>query len=173
MARRGRRGGPDFAAQLDALRRQRGLNQRELAEGIGAWESDVSRWLRGGGISLESVRSLADFFGVDRALLEHLAGYSTSQLASVQAGDEIERQRWRAWFDELREKRVPQRMWVAYTEACERLADAYREAEGSALSTLGDDPPSTPAPKSARPKFEPPSPPNESLRRSARKLAPC
>jgi transcriptional regulator with XRE-family HTH domain len=173
MARRGRRGGPEFAAQLDALRRQRGLNQRELADAVGAWESDVSRWLRGGGISLENVRALADYFGVERALLEQLAGYGTSKLASVQAGDEIERQRWRSWFDELREKRVPQRMWVAYTEACERLADAYREAEGSALSNLGLDPPSTPRPSSASQTFEPPTPPNESLRRSARKLAPC
>lgn len=74
---------PTFASVLESLMAGRGLNQAALARGLGVWDANVGRWRKGGGIEIENVRKIADFFGVDRGHLEQLAGYGDSTPSST------------------------------------------------------------------------------------------
>lgn len=71
---------PTFASALERLMTSRGLSQAALARGLGVWDANVGRWRRGGGIEIENVRKIAEFFGVDALPLEQLAGYRDRSL---------------------------------------------------------------------------------------------
>lgn len=174
MPRNQQSGGEAFARALNQLIEQSGMQQSEVAQRLDVWDSLVHRWRKGGGISLPYVRALADLFKVDRAQLETLAGYGASPLASTKLSDpelELERERWRKWFEHLREDRVPKWAWTAYTAACESLADAFSDVDPS---TPSKPIPSTPSkPRSSHPKgsHEPPELPNRVLDRMLGVLA--
>lgn len=131
-----------FAEYFNVLLAQHKLNGADAARRLKVAQSQVSRWKRGeGGISLENLQRIHDVFGTDLTYLMQLAGLraSTPSTANSDPAVEIERQRWRAWFDELREKKVPKSLWTAYTAACEALADSFSTAANAADSALSTD----------------------------------
>lgn len=67
-----------FSDAIERLRHERGLTPAQLARALGEYEGNVSRWRRGKGIDQLNVWKLADFFGVERAYLERLAGYDNT-----------------------------------------------------------------------------------------------
>jgi len=74
-----------FAAELETYRKARGLTPAELARAIGASTSQVSRWRRGGGISLDYLQSIADWMGRPLSDLMPLAGYPSPTALAVQS----------------------------------------------------------------------------------------
>jgi transcriptional regulator with XRE-family HTH domain len=72
-----------FAQVLQGLMTARGLTQAKLAEALGVWDGNIRRWRTGGGIEIENVWKLADFFGVDRNYMARLAGYPDNLLSGA------------------------------------------------------------------------------------------
>lgn len=70
-----------FAQTLEGLMLARGLSQAKLAEALGVYDGNVRRWRTGKGIEIENVWKIADYFGVERAALEQLAGYGDNSLS--------------------------------------------------------------------------------------------
>jgi len=126
---------PTFGEVFEQLRLARGLSPAQLARGLEEYEGNISRWRRGQGIDQLKVRKVADFFGVDRAWLERLAGYGDSAVSLTKENVEVERSMWHAVYDELIEKEVPRPLWQSYIEACMAMARAFRNLPGAALST--------------------------------------
>jgi transcriptional regulator with XRE-family HTH domain len=85
----GPKAGP-FAAELERHRQARNLSPAEFARAVGASSSQVSRWRRGGGISIEQLQKIADWMGRPRSDLEPLAGYPASRASSVAAVSDME-----------------------------------------------------------------------------------
>lgn len=73
-----------FAQVLQGLMTARGLSQAKLAEALGVWDGNVRRWRTGGGIEIENVWKIADYFGVDRNYMARLAGYPDNLLSGAQ-----------------------------------------------------------------------------------------
>lgn len=134
-----------FDQLINWLMQEHRLTQRQLAATIGVSDSQVSRWRRGlGGVSVEAIDKICERFPLDRQWVKSLANLGDSTLASTIAEDpamEAERQRWRQWFDELREKKVPRSLWTAYTAACEGLAESFSSAQSAVDSALSTDEP--------------------------------
>lgn len=128
---------PPFAQALEQLREARGLTPAQLARELNEYEGNVSRWRRGQGIELVNVRKIAEYFGVDSAWLERLAGYGDSAPSPTKESIDAERQLWRSRFDYMMEKRVPKWAWEAYMTACEALGEAYQQMRPGALNNAG------------------------------------
>ncbi len=75
---------PTFAEAFEQLRQARGLKPADIARELDVYPGEVSRWRRGGGISITNVRKVAEFFGADRNWLEGLAGYPDSAVSQQQ-----------------------------------------------------------------------------------------
>lgn len=68
-----------FAELLEQLRRARGLTPAEMARRLDVSEAQVSRWRSGKGVpALASLERISQVFGVDRSMLEELAGLRAS-----------------------------------------------------------------------------------------------
>jgi transcriptional regulator with XRE-family HTH domain len=78
-----------FSDAIERLRRERGLTPAQLARALGEYEGNVSRWRRGKGIDQLNVWKLADFFGVERAYLERLAGYDNTARTRARERSEL------------------------------------------------------------------------------------
>lgn len=116
-----------FAQALEELMKARGLSQAALSRRTGFYEANIGRWRRGGGIEIDNVRKLADFFGVDRTDLERLAGYGDSASTSANASDPPVDPQLSALLDAERAEAhaelagIPPTFWPAILEA-RRLA---------------------------------------------------
>lgn len=54
----------DVADRIDALMKERGLNQKQLAQAIGHRPSEISKWLSGQhNFTLKTIAMLTHFFG--------------------------------------------------------------------------------------------------------------
>ncbi len=132
---RKQRPSPEFGATVTALMQQRGLTQNALATELGVYGSDVGRWRKGGGISIENVRLMAQFFGVDADMLEGLAGYGVSNTGGVASNlpeeHQAEAQEHAAFYRRLLEEKVPRAMWKPYRDAVEALSAPFAQSATS------------------------------------------
>lgn len=128
-------GTAEFAQALERLRLAKGVSPAQMARDMDEYEGNISRWRKGKGIDLVNVRKLANYFGVDETWLENLAGYGDSEHSLAQESLEAERQIWRARYDSLMEKTVPRWAWNVYMEACDALAETFRNITPGELST--------------------------------------
>jgi transcriptional regulator with XRE-family HTH domain len=74
-----------FAELLEQHRIARNVTPAEMARAIGASTSQVSRWRRGGGISMEYLERAAAWMGEPLADLMPLAGYPAPSASTSQS----------------------------------------------------------------------------------------
>ena len=72
---------PQLGEVIDECLRRHQMRPADLARRLDVYSGEVSRWRRGGGISIGNVRKIADLFGLDRSRLEALAGYGEQDAA--------------------------------------------------------------------------------------------
>jgi transcriptional regulator with XRE-family HTH domain len=96
-----------FVEELERHRIARGLTPAQLARAIGASTSQVSRWRRGGGISIPQLKALADWMGRPLTELMTLAGYpaDASSALDTQRADDMGLAAVRAAWPALDEQR--------------------------------------------------------------------
>ena len=129
-----------FAGWLATTMQSRGLSQAQLARSVGVADTQVSRWRRGQVVpTIQYLQRIADAFGVERGLLEHMVGYPVAEARDPSSGPDVEPeveaelQAAQARLRDAMQKRLPRSMWRAYVEACVALADGLA---GSARSVV-------------------------------------
>src|SRR3954470_23775425 len=126
-----------FAAWLDATMKNRGLTQAELARAVGVADAQVSRWRRGQVVpTVRYLQQIADVIGVQRITLDRLAGYPVAlheQENRADAVTEADIAAFEARFGDVLRTRLPRKMWQAYTDACEALAEGLASSVQSVL----------------------------------------
>jgi transcriptional regulator with XRE-family HTH domain len=120
-----------FSAAIERLRRERGLTPAQLARALGEYEGNVSRWRRGKGIDQLNVWKLADFFGVERAYLERLAGYDDNARSRAKERAELNAEELaiRATTEEMAGilRGLPRVYWGTIIKAFTRGIDGARD----------------------------------------------
>jgi transcriptional regulator with XRE-family HTH domain len=121
---------PEFSNWLDSALAARRMKPADLVRDLDLDSAMVSRWRNGKTPSIDNLQRLADYFGIERALLEPLIGVRASTAASPQSLLSVEEQaeaaEWRSFYERMREE-IPRPMWGPYRKAVEALAEPFLE----------------------------------------------